>query len=395
MVNQSKKIIAFYLITFIGSNIAMLGTFLLLAKIFDSIHVLTLGLGLKTGVQFFSNLFVPTVFKKFLFKKTLFYSEILGLISIIFLLIGVETQSMWLVLISISALAIPSNFLHQGIIAQLKIQSNSSEEFSKVTGLINKVLGAIDLVVCLIVPFLIKFISIKELLLFDIVTYLCGLIVLLTVSPVNEVHNKKVKFNNIYKFLKYIPQKENIKWHFKLSGAMLLVGFVPVVAGDTDISNLISAEFVEVIPYLWFVEGLALLISGFVDEDLYYKLNLNHIGCLSGSFILCFLLLPGIATFFISVFIFNLIYMVMFRIKRDQFINRSEGDTYLKVGFISFSKSISFTISPFILSFLFAKTGFLNSFLVLISFQIILYMAFSLSNNSEKKETNTYRRSYV
>lgn len=370
-------LLLFYFVTSFGSILGMIATFLAAESTFGSLHHLATALSLRTVVSMISSWNSPRIFRKFGIKKVLYISECLGLIALAVLVEGMRTKNFPMAVGALSLLAIPSNLLSQGIIGLVKLECGDDRRlFSDHSSRINKVMGIMDVLIGLTAPLILTLFSIEMVYAIDLLSYLLGFGILLSVRNLN--HEKKTKTTVSAQRLPRAISSVSLQTLSSLFPTIILIGLVPLIAGSGDIVTL----FGNTLPSSWFIsalwstEGVGLFISGFIygNPALIKKLNpFLQSGIL---FVFLSVVLASYLLLIVGCIWVTVSYDILFKSKRDEALMNSGDDQEKVLGVASsfaLIKSFFCTVSPLVIVSLMNRAGIGEAILVLFIFQITIY----------------------
>lgn len=273
MKREMRLYFVFFAITYFGSCLSAIATFLQIDRVFGSISYLGVALSLKTLFLVAGGIAAPPVILRLGLRRTLVLSQWAGAVFLVVLYSGFALRSFPLVLAGIFISSLPSLLLTVVCSSLYRLASDKPEDFRELQGTQAILGGMCFLIAGVSTPFLMRGIDFGAVLLLDAATYLVGVAFLsLRVSGWIEALDEsgKVKPSSDVPITGAADpgscswsDPRVVQFAAALGATYLLIGIVPLVAISRQ---SLWSEVLRDVPQgiFWTIEALSALIGGWI-----------------------------------------------------------------------------------------------------------------------------------
>ena len=253
-----QHLLLFYFITTLGSCCTTVVCFTKIAPIFGILTLLGVALSLRTVGALIFSYNVNHLFHKYGVKNVFLASQIFGLFAVAVAYFGFEFRHFWIVTTGVVLTGIPGSLVSVGVISSIRSVTPDEKLFRRLSGSRELILGGSQIFAGLLVPVVAKYFSITPIFMFDFVTYLAAFLLISRVSLPNP--SSETTFGP--KSPNYVRLKDMrfLRFAFLVSAPLLLVGFLPILAGDVNSPHDFALPML-MRESLWSIEGLTMAFS--------------------------------------------------------------------------------------------------------------------------------------
>ena len=258
-----QQFTVFTIITFFGSSLSAIGTFLAIGRVFSSVSMIAWALCLKTlaGVLFAGS--VTRLIKKIGSQKALVLSQIIGIPLLCLLYYSFTTRNPIFVLSAIFISGLPGLFVNILIGPILRDLTESQDAFKRAQGLFQTFSGFGMLIAGYIAPLLLDGIGVSGLYYVDALTFVFGAVYTwrnVNVGSAPGAGNTEVNKPKIS--IAHSAEARKMRLIFLSLTSFLLIGLIPLSASS---GNALHFEFGHIeIERLWMIECLAGIVTGYL-----------------------------------------------------------------------------------------------------------------------------------
>lgn len=373
MMQVPTKLLLFFFITYAGSALSSIATFLSIEQYFGKLTYLGLALSLRTAVVFVFSYKAGAIIECLGTKAAFFVSQAVGLLALTVLGFGIFLVNLPLTLTGVMLAGIPTTFVVILMTSTLRIATDTDDDFRKFSGAREMISGAAMLSAAILAPLLLLKFSILIVLTIDAVTYIVGLIILVFLKIEDE---RTDSFAAKPKSQWEVFKNENTwKYIWSTGGALILAGLVPLFAssGQIEISAILPPLFRE---WMWGIEGAMVLSASSMYVWIRSALDVRPFKLLLSLNALSLLaigLLPTPVTVVLGTLFISLSNSLAFQKFRDDYVisaGRSPDDIRAFTSMSLVQKNVVLAVSPLLLSGLLSRFSLIQSALILVVYQV-------------------------
>lgn len=257
--SKALSLILFLLLTQFGSSLTTVTGFLLPHDLFQSVDLLAWALALKVLSSVFFSAIHPRYFSNWSVMKLLTLSQVFGLIALSVIWIAIHFVWPGLFLFGIFLSGLPMTWLGIGMTTGLRTTTSTDAEFRSFSGSRDLIAGGCLLTAGVLTPIALTRWGYSTVFAIDMATFVLGLLFLSGVKLPQAIASAATRLSVYSDVLKSNSYR---RFCAGSVGALILIGFAPLVAGSTAIFPLESLSS-EVTRSFWAVEGAVIMFSGF------------------------------------------------------------------------------------------------------------------------------------
>jgi len=327
---KASTFIIFTLITFFGSALSSIGTFLAIGRAFQNISYVALALSLKTLAGVVLSKKLSECIKTIGTKRALLLSQLFGLPVLLLLLFAFNSGSVMLVLFAVLISGLPSLTINILLSPILREISQNEHDFKRTQGLFQLLSGFGMLIAGAISPTLLDKIGISGLYLIDGLTFVIAtLFIFFKVSDFNFAPSQgsvvaPVTLDEHHNNLKIGYSKKVFLTILSIS-SLFLVGLIPLVASSEHSLGYIFSN--KTLESLWVIECLSGIVVGFLYlrfKSLRDSMIIHYLPLFSAIPVFISTLTGSVTLFYTSFFVFAVMWTYGLNRYRDDYIEFSK-----------------------------------------------------------------------
>ncbi|MEZ4870822.1 MAG: hypothetical protein R2827_00985 [Bdellovibrionales bacterium] len=359
-------------VTFTGSAVSSLATFLSIESHFQSFVYLSLALALKTGSAFVLGANMPRIVSHWGPYRACFLSQLLGLVALGFLYYGFSQNSIFSVLSGIVLSGLPMGIIRIVLNSEIRMQIPEEDLFRKVSALKESVMGILFLLTALLIPFLLLSFDIKQLIIFDGVSYLIAFVLFFRLS-VKEKYTPPAQPYKL-KAIDLFKRRSVLQYVLYAGPILLLGGALPLLASSNEIN--FSNQLPDIARHaLWAFEAASILIASIFYIRLRSKISgsrLKYLLAMNGVFLAFTLWAPSHTVVMASLFMMALFMFFGLQAAQDDLLLACKDDgelTYRFSSLIGVLRNLGLALSPLILGSIFKSFTGQQAVYIILGFQ--------------------------
>jgi len=381
-----NRILVYFVLSSIGCSVTSLATFLSIETFFHNVSYLGAALCLRTLSSCLFGYYTNRIIYNIGFKKSFILVQLLCLISSFIIFLGFYYQLFFIVLIGLIMIAFPIVFSNILLTISFRINVKTDTEYRKYSGIRELLFASSRLLACLLTPILLVKFNLNLIFTINIVTTLVGSYFLLNLDTHNLSKDSHLK-TPIHLNKLIFHSKDTWIYICQTTSSFLLAALIPILASTSHIS--LTNEFSPLLrESLWSIETLTMIAGSslYIFAEKFIRGNLTQIILmLNGIFLIPFLFSTNMLCVLICLMLINASIMVAFYIYRDDYVINAGSNKRVIEAYASFSsvqRDLICSISPVLITYLFANYNVSNTIYLIISLQLFLFILFSLIKKS-------------
>lgn len=376
------SLIGAFALCYLVVTYATVTAFLCIDSVFNGVMTLGVALSLRTLSTAIFSLYCKKFLREYPSRKLILFSQICLVFFVGILTLGFLKKNIYLTMMGFACIGLPMALLAVMATSYFKSELIDENSFREFSGRRELIASYCRLIICIISPITLLFLSPKEALLSGFIFSMFALLVFL---KINIPENLKIKKNNKEVFFKpsfgVLRKKETWKFTIILSSSIMLIAFIALMAGSNDIPFTRHLSSVTR-RLLWSVEAIA-MISGSFFYTLIKKHSSDFIVSLllsMNAFPLLWLLYStSLESLIIVNFLISFLVMLSFCMFRDNYlVSAGEHINLIEeyAGFSHFYRDIIATVSPIVLTILLTHLQPLSMTSLILFFQVCCFIVY-------------------
>jgi hypothetical protein len=384
-----QKILGFFVFTAVGSSLSSLATFLSIETYFHSIKYLGIALCLRTLSSGIFGYQSNRIIQKLGLHDSFLLSQSLGFLSIIVIFCGFHYQEFSIVLCGLILIGLPLTFSTILLTIAFKIGVDEDGLYRKYSGSRELIFGFSRLSACLLVPLLMFEFNLNTILVINAAAYLIGGLFLFRsdLKSISKENFSKpaIKINHLI-----LMSKNTWVYVCQTTSSFLLAAFIPILASseNMELTKKLSPMLRQ---SLWSIEAVTMILSSILylfAKRFRESKAVKTVLMLNGIFLTLLLLSTQTAVVMSVIVLVSISMMLAFYIFRDDYVIHAGADLRLieaHAAFSSVQKDLIFSVSPVILTYIFANFGLNIAIISLLFLQVFLYVVCQVIQKNDVK----------